>query len=179
MINRHTWYPPGVTLLNGRNFLRHPDFKGTHALGQKTIADVCEALIGAALLTGSEQHRFDLAIKAVTTFVDHENHKATCWADYRASYSKPAYQTKNLDGSDTDLAQKIFDRLGYRFKYPRLLRSAFTHPSYPISWSKVPCYQRLEFLGDALLDMVCIEYLFHRFPDQDPQWLTEHKVSPI
>ncbi|KAJ6144524.1 dicer-like protein 1 [Penicillium chermesinum] len=177
--SRHTWYPPGVTLLHGRNYLRHPDFEGTHALGEKTIADVCEALIGAALLTGGKANRFDLAVKAVTLFVDSDSHKATCWEDYRASYAKPAYQMKTADGSDVDLAQKIFERLGYRFKYPRLLRSAFTHPSYPISWSKVPCYQRLEFLGDALLDMVCIEDLFHRYPDKDPQWLTEHKMAMV
>ncbi|KAJ5246236.1 dicer-like protein 1 [Penicillium chermesinum] len=169
----------GVTLLHGRNYLRHPDFEGTHALGEKTIADVCEALIGAALLTGGKANRFDLAVKAVTLFVDSDSHKATCWEDYRASYAKPAYQMKTADGSDVDLAQKIFERLGYRFKYPRLLRSAFTHPSYPISWSKVPCYQRLEFLGDALLDMVCIEDLFHRYPDKDPQWLTEHKMAMV
>lgn len=84
---------------------------------------------------------------------------------------------KTADGSERDLANKIFDRIGYRFSYPSLLRSAFTHPSYPSAWAKVPCYQRLEFLGDALLDMVCVENLFQRFPDKDPQWLTEHRVG--
>jgi endoribonuclease Dicer len=24
--------------------------------------------------------------------------------------------------------------------------------------------------------MVCVEYLYHHYPDRDPQWLTEHKV---
>jgi endoribonuclease Dicer len=118
-----------------------------------------------------------MAIEAVTLFVDSENHKAKSWEDYVSSYVKPSYQITSADGSEIDLAHKIFRDLGYRFKYPRLLRSAFTHPSYPSAWSKVPCYQRLEFLGDALLDMVCIEDLFRRFPDKDPQWLTEHKVN--
>lgn len=173
---RHSWYPPGLQLLHGRNYVRHLATESTHALGEKTIADVCEALIGASLLTQSQENRFDMAIRAVTTFVNHENHKATSWADYRLSYTKPGYQTKAADGAEIDLANKICNQLKYRFKYPRLLRSAFTHPSYPSAWAKVPCYQRLEFLGDALLDMVCIEYLFTRFPDKDPQWLTEHKV---
>lgn len=173
---RHSWYPPGLQLLHGRNYVRHLATESTHALGEKTIADVCEALIGASLLTQGKGSRFDMAIRAVTIFVNHENHKATSWADYRLSYSKPAYQIKAADGAEIDLANKIFNQLGYRFRYPRLLGSAFTHPSYPSAWAKVPCYQRLEFLGDALLDMVCIEYLFDRFPDKDPQWLTEHKV---
>ena len=174
---RHSWYPPGLQLLHGRNYVRQLATESTHALGEKTIADVCEALIGASLLSGGKEHRFDMAVQAVTIFVDSEDHRATTWANYRSSYTKPGYQAQPADGSEIDLANKIFDKLGYRFKYPRLLRSAFTHPSYPSAWAKVPCYQRLEFLGDALLDMVCIENLFTRFPDKDPQWLTEHKVS--
>jgi endoribonuclease Dicer len=46
-----------------------------------------------------------------------------------------------------------------------------------MAWAKVPCYQRLEFLGDALLELVCIESLFRRFSNKDEQWLTEHKVG--
>lgn len=120
-----------------------------------------------------------MAIEAVTIFVDSENHKVKSWGDYVSSYVKPSYQLKSADGFEIDLANRIFRDLGYRFQYPTLLRSAFTHPSYPSAWAKVPCYQRLEFLGDALLDMVCIEDLFSRFPDKDPQWLTEHKVSML
>jgi endoribonuclease Dicer len=117
-----------------------------------------------------------MAVKAVTIFVNSPNHTATSWKDYLAAYSLPSYQSKQADGAEENLAGQV-ERLGYKFKYPRLLHSAFTHPSYPSTWAKVPCYQRLEFLGDALLDMVCVEHLFHRFPDRDPQWLTEHKVS--
>lgn len=156
--------------------MRHLVTESSHNLAEKTIADVCEALIGASLLSGSAVNRFDMATKAVTVFVGSESHSASCWDDYRLSYTKPAYQTKECDGFENDLSQKIFEKLGYRFKYPRLLRSAFTHPSYPAAYAKVPCYQRLEFMGDALLDMVCVEYLFQKYPDKDPQWLTEHKV---
>lgn len=147
-----------------------------HALGEKTIADVCEALIGASLLSGGKEHRFDMAVKAVTAFVNSESHIISSWRGYFDLYSLPSYQTQPPDGFELDLARNVEAKLGYHFTYPRLLRSAFTHPSYPSAWAKVPCYQRLEFLGDSLLDMVCVEDLFHRFPDRDPQWLTEHKV---
>jgi len=170
------WYPPGLSLGTGRDHAKFIVNEGQHALAEKTIADVCEALIGASLLSGGDENRFDMAIKAVTIFVNSSNHTATSWKDYISAYSLPTYQTKAADGWEKDLAKQM-ERLGYKFKYPRLLRSAFTHPSYPSAWSKVPCYQRLEFLGDALLDMVCVEHLFHRFPNRDPQWLTEHKVS--
>lgn len=174
---RHTWYPPGLEVIRGRNPAKHFITESKHALAEKTIADVCEALIGAALLSGASEYRFDMAVKAVTVFVGNDGHTATSWNDYRSSYSLPNYQTKTPDAFEIDLAQKIREKLGYAFKYPSLLRSAFTHPCYPSAWAKVPCYQRLEFLGDALLELVCIEHLIHRFPDKDPQWLTEHKVS--
>ena len=175
--SRHGWYPPGLTFLHGRNYVRPIESESSHNLNEKTIADVCEALIAASLLTGGKDHRFDLAVQAITLFVDSENHTATRWADYLTSYTKPAYQVQASDAAERDLAKKVFQKLGYSFKFPRLLRSAFTHPSFPLFYAKLPCYQRLEFLGDALLDMVCIEFLYHRFPDKDPQWLTEHKVS--
>ncbi|RAK79873.1 putative RNA helicase/RNAse III [Aspergillus fijiensis CBS 313.89] len=177
--SRHTWYPDGLSLLRGKDHSKQMSSESKHALGEKTIADVCEALIGASLLTGGPRHRFDMAVKAVTALVDDASHKVTSWRDYQSLYSMPRYQVQTPDGFELDLVRQVEEKLGYSFKYPRLLRSAFTHPSLPSAWAKVPCYQRLEFLGDALLDMVCVENIFHRFPDRDPQWLTEHKMAMV
>ena len=141
------------------------------------MADVGEAIIGAALLSGNKKRDFDPAVKAVSLMVDKEHHTMERWSDYYALYQKPAYQTVQATKSHLDLVEQIFAKHGYRFNYPRLLRSAFIHPSYPFIWEKIPNYQRLEFLGDALLDMTCVNYLFHKFSDRDPQWLTEHKVN--
>jgi endoribonuclease Dicer len=101
------------------------------------------------------------------------------WDEYFKSYIKPPYQTAQYTASQLDLARKVELEHPYRFKYPRLLRSAFCHPSQPYSWEKVPSYQRLEFLGDSLLDMVCINFLFYNYPHKDPQWLTEHKMAMV
>ncbi len=150
-----------------------------HMLGDKTIADVCEALIGAALLSYSGTNDMDMAVKAVSALVSKEDHDVSCWAEYYLLYTKPAWQTAQATASQLDLAAKAVKEHAYAFRWPRLLRSAFMHPSYPFMYEKVPCYQRLEFLGDALLDMVCINFLFHRHPDRDPQWLTEHKVCNL
>ncbi|KAJ5337920.1 hypothetical protein N7452_004648 [Penicillium brevicompactum] len=176
--SRHLWYPPGMSLEVGRDHAKFVINESRHALSEKTIADVCEALIGASLLSGSERNRFDMAIKAVTVFVNSPNHTAASWEDYLSVYSLPSYQIQTADAFEENLCEQV-EHLGYRFRYPRLLRSAFTHPSYPSAWAKVPCYQRLEFLGDALLDMACVEHVFHRFPDRDPQWLTEHKMAMV
>jgi ribonuclease-3 len=50
-------------------------------------------------------------------------------------------------------------RLGYRFRDPRLLRQALTHRSYG-----APHNERLEFLGDGVLNCVIAWLLFQRFP---------------
>ncbi|EED23279.1 RNA helicase/RNAse III, putative [Talaromyces stipitatus ATCC 10500] len=174
--SRRNWYPDGMKLLRGK---ANEDQGLTHALGEKTIADVCEALIGASLLSGGPVNRFDMAVKAVTALVNSDHHNVDNWAEYSSRYSLPPYQIKEADGFEKDLARQVEMKLGYCFQYPKLLRSAFTHPSYPSAWSTVPCYQRLEFLGDSLLDMVCVEDLYERFPDRDPQWLTEHKMAMV
>ncbi|KAL2829943.1 hypothetical protein BDW59DRAFT_141506 [Aspergillus cavernicola] len=177
--SRHTWYPEGLTLLKGKDHGKKLLSSAKHHLAEKTIADVCEALIGASLLSGGPDNRFDMAVKAVTILVDNEDHKASCWKDYISVYNIPEYQTRSATGFEKELVRMIEEKVGYRFNYPKLLHSACTHPSFPSAWATVPCYQRLEFLGDSLLDMTCVEDLFFRYPERDPQWLTEHKMAMV
>ena len=177
--SRRTWYPPGLKLVGGKGVNEKKSSGGKHRLGDKTIADVCEAIIGAALLSQRETNEMDEAVKAVTKLVKNPDHDVQQWDDYYQLYKLPAYQTADCTAAQQNLADQIAGAMGYRFKYPRLLQSALTHPSYPKTWGGVPCYQRLEFLGDSLLDMACINFLFFGNPDQDPQWLTEHKMAMV
>ncbi|EDN98888.1 hypothetical protein SS1G_13747 [Sclerotinia sclerotiorum 1980 UF-70] len=148
--NRRAWYPEGPELLRGKTATA----PNTHKLGDKSIADVCEAMIGAALLSHHESKSMDNAVRAVTEVVNSDNHKAIVWSDYYKLYQKPKYQTAVATAAQIDLARQVETKHPYHFKYPRLLRSASTHPAYPFSYEQIPSYQRLEFLGDALLDMV-------------------------
>ncbi|KAI1006532.1 Dicer-like protein 1 [Podosphaera aphanis] len=174
--SRRAWYPEGVNLLRGKT-AKAPS---SHDLADKTIADVCEALIGASLLSFHDTKNMDMAVRAVTKLVCSEYHNVSSYDEYYKLYTKPTYQTQPSTQSQLLMALTTEEQHPYKFRYPRLLCSAFTHPSYPRSYNgKVPSYQRLEFLGDALLDMVCINYLFHNFPGKDPQWLTEHKMAMV
>ncbi|KAI0899860.1 hypothetical protein F4806DRAFT_454189 [Annulohypoxylon nitens] len=181
--NRRIWYPDGLELLRGKQnnsiMGRKGSGRGVHTLADKSIADVCEALIGACYLTTYEQGSFDLAIQAVTKFVNHPNHKMMVYEDYYKTYQVPEWQSAEATAVQREVASQIKEVLGYDFKYPRLLRSAFMHPSYGTIYERIPSYQRLEFLGDSLLDMVCVDFLFHRYPSADPQWLTEHKMAMV
>jgi endoribonuclease Dicer len=192
--NRRTWYPEGLKLLQGRHFNDQKDEDGekklthpqqTHPLQDKSIADVCEALIGATLLS-AEPDNMDPAVKCVTVmvnnglFFEENDHQAERFSDYWKMYTMPEWQTVDALATHVNLVEQCAQEdPGYRFKWPRLLKAAFTHPSTPFMWEKIPCYQRLEFLGDALFDMVAIRFLFDRHPDRDPQWLTEHKMAMV
>ena len=62
-------------------------------------------------------------------------------------------------------------RLGHRFENPRLLDTALTHPSFGGD-HHVPHYQRLEFLGDAVLELAVSRYLFMHYPNVQEGKLT-------
>jgi endoribonuclease Dicer len=182
--SRRTWYPPNITLIRGKGAGKDVS-QPIHHLADKSIADVSEALIGAAFVQydkpGEEwqAQQWEPAVRVVTKLVKKEYHDIQQWTDYVAAYQLPEYQTGEIGAVHRDLVEKVFQEHPYRFQYPRLLRSAFTHPSKPTGWDKIPSYQRLEFLGDALLDMACVRHLFYGYPDKDPQWLTEHKMAMV
>jgi len=56
---------------------------------------------------------------------------------------------------------ELQDILGYEFQHEELLQEALTHPSF---WCGRKSYQRLEFLGDAVIDLVVMNYLFKKYP---------------
>jgi len=63
-------------------------------------------------------------------------------------------------------ATAIEKRLGYRFRRPELLERAITHRSFAKEQGSEEHYERLEFLGDAVLKLVTAEWLFERHPEQ-------------
>jgi len=78
---------------------------------------------------------------------------------------------------DQDLAQRVAEITGYRFRDTGLLASAFTHASFVDR--RVESNERLEFLGDAVLAMVVCEELFRRFPDYLEGQLTKVKSAVV
>ena len=59
-------------------------------------------------------------------------------------------------------------KIGYSFKTPSLLEQAFTHRSY-LNENRAPGREhneRLEFLGDAVLELVVTEFLYGKYPEK-------------
>src|SRR5437763_10683235 len=72
------------------------------------------------------------------------------------------------------MAEKI---LGYTFKNPNLLREALTHAS--IADTRLLSNERMEFLGDAVLDLIVCEALYKRFPQYMEGDLTKIKSAVV
>ena len=66
-------------------------------------------------------------------------------------------------------------KLGYVFKNPSLPKLALTHRSFDSKKN----YERLEFLGDALLGMIVGEALYHRHPTQNEGRLTRMRATLV
>ena len=83
----------------------------------------------------------------------------------------------------TDLrsADELALRIGYSFKDKSLLERALTHSSYANERqiNKVEDYERIEFLGDAVLELVSSDYLFKTRTDLSEGELTKLRASMV
>lgn len=73
----------------------------------------------------------------------------------------------------------IQDILGYKFHSEELLQTALTHRSCLNSPNTKESYERLEFLGDAVLEMLISTHLFIQFPDKMEGFLTAARSSLV
>jgi ribonuclease-3 len=74
-----------------------------------------------------------------------------------------AIEEANRGGSDgLDALERAID---YCFLDRGLLRQALTHPSYANERGDSRHYERLEFLGDAVLGLIASEWLYQRYPE--------------
>ena len=69
-------------------------------------------------------------------------------------------------------------RIGYKFRNPKNLELALKHRSWArenAEGEEAISNERLEFLGDAVLEVIVAEYLFRNFPEYAEGQMTEHR----
>lgn len=77
--------------------------------------------------------------------------------------------------------ERLSEAIGYRFEDPELLKTALTHSSY-VNENKLNYNEnneRLEFLGDAVLDAVISEYLYREYPEAEEGSLTKQRAAIV
>ncbi|SHO80174.1 Ribonuclease III [hydrothermal vent metagenome] len=70
---------------------------------------------------------------------------------------------------------QLEERLSYTFKNKQLIVEALTHKSYKKPYNN----ERLEFLGDAVLDLIVGEFLFQKFSNSDEGVLSKIRASLV
>lgn len=80
-----------------------------------------------------------------------------------------------------DKLRELEGKIGYCFRDKMLLRQAVTHSSFSNEQkiNRYPDYERLEFLGDAVLELVSSDYIFHENPRMSEGELTKRRSSIV
>lgn len=81
----------------------------------------------------------------------------------------------------TQRLQELEERIHYTFQDKELLENAMRHSSYANEkrLPKEKCNERLEFLGDAVLELVSSEFLFYQNPHMPEGELTKTRASLV
>ena len=74
---------------------------------------------------------------------------------------------------EAEILDECQNAIGYHFRQPELLRAALTHASG--ANTRLASNERMEFLGDSVLGLVCCEQVYLRFPDYQEGDLTKVK----
>lgn len=172
-----------------------------HSIPDKSIADCVEALIGAYLIDcGSRGALLFMAwlgirvlpvvhVKVQETripgsthpFIEDEVEKQTVYGHWIPPKSPLLRCVPNADET-LELLLDGFDQfekeLDYTFKDRSYLLQAMTHASFSIN-RLTDCYQRLEFLGDAVLDYLITRHLYEDPRQHSPGALTDLRSALV
>jgi dsRNA-specific ribonuclease len=123
--------------------------KKQRGLGMKMLADIVESLIAVSYLGGG----IPKALKCVSLFIPEGKWQSLESCQQILFEKAPPDETLPLT------MQRAEELIGYSFKKKSLLVEAFTHASYNLPDVNA-CYDRLEFLGDAVLDYIITTTLY-------------------
>ena len=73
------------------------------------------------------------------------------------------------------IAENLQKSLGYQFKDEKLITEALTHRSYSKEFNN----ERLEYLGDAVLDLIVGEYLYKLLPNAEEGLLSKLRAAMV
>ncbi|XP_017868629.1 PREDICTED: ribonuclease 3 [Drosophila arizonae] len=130
------------------------------------MANCFEALMGALLLDGG----IKVADEVFTDALFRQDDKLL--AIWKNLPEHPLQEQEPLGDRSCIDAYRVLkdltrfeDSIGIKFKHIRLLARAFTDRSIGFTHLTLGSNQRLEFLGDTVLQLICSEYLYRHFPE--------------
>lgn len=89
------------------------------------------------------------------------------------------FRSKVKSEKELHLIRFIIKEFGYRPKKLSYFETALTHKSISNTVDHLKSNERLEFLGDTILDAVVADFLYHKFPNEDEGYLTKIKSKVV
>lgn len=154
------------------------NFLSQQRVKDKTLADCVEAILGCCVKSLGITRSFNvLKLFNILPYDSSENYSLLL----QNKFSSPRLRS-NVTDAEVDaflINSKQFENiLGYTFKDRAYLLQALTHPSYPTN-KITGCYQQLEFLGDAVLDLLVSTYIFENCPNMNPGEMTDLRSALV
>ncbi|KAJ7068184.1 hypothetical protein C8F01DRAFT_1050127 [Mycena amicta] len=168
-----SWQPPHFRLSEDANvnvdtIERKQKKEREQKLGDKVVSDVAEAILGAAYLSGGRDTALMAAKALKLPFPNVEK-----WADLRRNLLvPPAKISARLKPGAVEAVEGM---INCKLTHQHLLSQALTH----VSMSTYESYERLEFIGDAILELLVIRHIFQRDPTLSPGGLTMLKGAMV
>lgn len=158
-----------------------------HSIPDKSIADCVEALIGAYLIScGPRGALLFMAWLGIKVLPQEElsgldGNVKIQYGSLQPPNSPLLRHVTNPEGQLEILLdgfEKFEQKIHYRFKDRSYLLQALTHASYSPN-QLTDCYQRLEFLGDAVLDYLITRHLYEDWRQHSPGALTDLRSALV
>ncbi|XP_067013187.2 endoribonuclease Dcr-1 [Anabrus simplex] len=180
-----------------------------HSIPDKSVADCVEALIGAYLIACgprgallfmawlgicvlpkqevvSTEELLERPVGSLAPVHTEDENGVTIWkqVQYGSLQSPRSPLLRNVPNPEAELDRlldgyDVFEqRIGYKFRDRSYLLQALTHASYSPN-RLTDCYQRLEFLGDAVLDYLITRHLYEDSRQHSPGALTDLRSALV
>ncbi|KAK5629446.1 hypothetical protein RRF57_005161 [Xylaria bambusicola] len=138
-----------------KDFQSNNESPARREMSTKTLADVVESLTGAAYLDGG----MTKALACLRVFLPEVE-----WYSLTDAYGVIANERDTIAQLSPDYEQ-VQNLIGYTFRNKALLLEALTHASWGMHSSTDVCMERLEFLGDPILDSIIVSVLWAQEPE--------------
>ncbi|XP_073304359.1 endoribonuclease Dicer homolog 3b isoform X1 [Primulina huaijiensis] len=139
--------------------------RGHRWMVSKTISDCVEALIGAYYVGGG----LTAALSLMKWLGIETVREPSLIDDAIKAASLHSY------AAHSEAINILESKIGYKFNVKGLLLEAITHATKGVDH----CYQRLEFLGDSVLDILVTRHLYENHKDIDPGELTDLRSASV
>ncbi|XP_013149103.1 PREDICTED: endoribonuclease Dicer [Papilio polytes] len=143
----------------------------------KSVADCVEALVGTYLVHGGVLGAIKV-LEWMKIIPEKDDLASLLTRPVRTVLSTNPVPLTEIDFLLNYSRQEVEQILNYKFNDPTLLLEALTHPSY-IRNRLTRSYERLEFLGDALLDFLITSHIYEQCTDFKPGDLTDLRSALV